>query len=400
MVFGAFHAHVNYLSSQFPGSLPAACDKSQFRCPGQIATVPPQHSPQGQAQMTNPQALIDRHRIRNVLALHSRGVDRGDANLLGATYHPGASVDYGFFVGPAQDLVVILAAAQKAAAPTLHRTSNCEIRVNGDRAVSESYVTAYVDTAATQRLVFGRYLDRHERRSGEWRLSHRRYVMDGNTNRASTASHSDPPVAHDNFVPEGAKGASDPGRALLAHYLAANRSLQGARPMSADAQELDAALSRDAIRALLTGYCRGIDRGDKALLTSIYWEDSTVVSGMVNASGAQFASDTVDFVTANLDYCFHAIANEWIEVKGDHAVGEHYVTAQVSVGGQDVTTGGRYIDSYQRRGGVWKIAARTFVADWNTSHPNSLELDGMYEPLKTRGSFGKGDPVYALWASL
>ncbi len=350
--------------------------------------------------MTSPQALIDRHRILNVLALHSCGVDRGDANLLGAAYHPSATVDYGFFVGAAQDLVVILAAAQKAAPPTQHRTSNCEIRVNGDRAVSESYVTAYVEDAELQRLVFGRYLDRLERRGGEWRLSHRQYVMDGNTNRSTTASRTDPPVAHDNFVPEGGKGASDPGRALLAHYLAANRSLQGAKPMSADTEELEAALSRDAIRRLLTGYCRGIDRGDKALLASIYWEDSVVVSGMVNASGAQFASDTVDFVSANLDYCFHAIANEWIEVKGDHAVGEHYVTAQVSVGGQDVTTGGRYIDSYERRGGVWKIKARTFVADWNTSYPQSMELDGMYEPLKTRGSFGSGDPVYALWASL
>lgn len=105
-------------------------------------------------------------------------------------------------------------------------------------------------------------------------------------------------------------------------------------------------------------------------------------------------------MTANLDYCFHSVANEWIEVKGDHAVGEHYIIAHMCAGGADVMTGGRYIDRYERRGGVWKIASRTFVADWNTSHPKSMELDGMYEPLKTRGSFGKGDPVYAHWASL
>jgi ketosteroid isomerase-like protein len=350
--------------------------------------------------MTSAQALIDRHRILNVLAVHSRGVDRGDANLLGAAYHPGATVDYGFFAGPADTLVAILAATQKAALPTLHRTANSEIRIAGDHAVSESYVIAYVEDAAKQRMVFGRYLDWHKKRGGEWRLSHRQYVLDGNTNRATTVARTDPPVVHDHFVPEGAKGASDPGRALLAHYLAANRSLQGAKPMTADVQDLDTALSRDTIRSLLTGYCRGIDRGDKALLSSIYWEDSVVVSGLVNATGAQFANDTVDYVTANFDYCFHSIANEWIEVKGDHAVGEHYVIAQFCAGGQDVMTGGRYIDSYERRGGVWKIAARTFVADWNTSHPKSLELDGMYEPLKTRGSFGPGDPVYALWASI
>jgi ketosteroid isomerase-like protein len=350
--------------------------------------------------VTSPQALIARHHILNALANHSRGVDRGDASLLGAAYHPGATVDYGFFAGPAETFVAILAGAQKAAPPSLHRTANSEIRIAGDHAVSESYVIAYVEDADTQRLVFGRYLDRLERRGGEWRLTHRQYVLDGNTNRATTVARADPPVAHDHFVPEGAKGASDPGRALLAQHEAANRKLQGAKPMSADAQELDAALSRDAIRRLLTGYCRGVDRGDKALLASVYWEDSTVISGVVNASGPQFANDIIDYVTANLDFCFHSIANEWIEVQGDHAVGEHYIIAQMCAGGQDVMTGGRYIDSYERRGGEWKIKARTFVADWNTSHPKSLELDGMYEPLKTRGSFGSGDPVYALWASL
>ncbi|MFM5886204.1 MAG: nuclear transport factor 2 family protein [Novosphingobium sp.] len=350
--------------------------------------------------MTSPQALADRHRILNVLACHSRGVDRADANLLGSAYFADATVDYGFYAGPADTLVAILAGAQKEAMPTLHRTSNCEIRIAGTVALAESYVIAAVEDAEVQRLVFGRYLDRLECRDGEWRLAHRRYVMDGNTNRPTTAVRGDPPVVHDTFVPAGGKGAGDPCRALLAQHEAANRSLQKARPMTADTQALDAALSRDAIRLLLTGYCRGVDRGDKDLLASVFWDDSTVVSGVVNASGPEFAATIVDFVTANLDYCFHSVANEWIEVKGDHAVGEHYILAHLCAGGQDVMTGGRYIDSYVRRGGVWKIAARTFIADWNTSHPKSLELDGMYEPLKTRGSFGHGDPVYALWGSL
>ena len=346
------------------------------------------------------QALIARHGIMNALANHSRGVDRADANLLGSAYWQDATVDYGFVAGAASDLVAILAGAMKGALTTLHRTTNIDIRVKGHRAVSESYVIAYSEESDLQRIIFGRYLDRHECRDGEWRLSHRTYVLDGNTNRVSTVARADPPVSHDNYGPEGAKGAADPGRALLAHHDASTRSQQKAKPMSHTDAALDAALSRDAIRALITGYCRGVDRGDKDLLASIYWQDSTVISGLINASGAEFASGIVDYVTANLDYCFHSVANEWIEVKGDHAVGEHYIIAHMCAGGADVMTGGRYIDRYERRGGVWKIASRTFVADWNTSHPKSMELDGMYEPLKTRGSFGKGDPVYAHWASL
>jgi SnoaL-like domain len=347
-----------------------------------------------------PDDLIARHGIANALALHSRGVDRADVNLLSAAYHPDATVDYGFFAGDAATLVAILAEAQKGSMPTLHRTSNIWIKVNGKRAVSESYVIAYVEDAELQRLVFGRYLDRHEERAGEWRLSHRTYLIDGNSNRPTTVSRVDPPVAHDNYVPQGTKGAADPGRALLAHHHASSRHLQGAQSMSADPAALDAVLSRAAIHDLAMAYCRGVDRGDADLLRSIFWQDSTVISGVINGTGDEFAEQITAFCSQNLDYCFHSVANEWIEVKGDHAVGEHYVVAQMTMGGNDVMTGGRYIDSYERRNRTWKIKSRSFVSDWNTTHPTTLQKDGFYEALKNWGSFGKGDPVYAHWESL
>jgi ketosteroid isomerase-like protein len=320
-------------------------------------------------------ALAARHQIRNVLARHSRGVDRADANLLGSAYHADASVDYGFFAGPASTLVALLADAQKAALPTLHRTSNCEIRVSGDRALSESLVIAYVEETALQRMVFGRYLDRLECRDGDWRIAHRSYVLDGNTNRPSSAARSDPPLTND-------------------------RQLQRAVPMTVDAANLDAALSRDAIHLLLTSYCRAVDRGDEALMASLFWDDAEVISGICNGSGADFARDVVAYVTANLDMCFHSVSNEWIEVKGDHAIGEHYILAQSRSGGNDVQTGGRYVDSYERRGGIWKIASRCFVCDWTATHPTTFEPEGFYAGLITRGCFGPGDPVYAHWQSL
>jgi len=343
------------------------------------------------------QAIIARHGILNALARHSRGVDRGDVNLLASAYHPDATVDYGFFNGEAQQFAAILGDAQKQALPTLHRTCNTEIRLDGDRAVAESYVIAYAEEPDVQRMVFGRYLDRLECRDGDWRLTHRTYVLDSNTNTSNTAQRADPPVAHDNYVPEGGKGASDPGRALLAHHEASARTLQKAMPMTADQADLDAALSRDAIRQLLTRYCRGVDRGDAELLASIFWDDADVISGIVNGKGADFAREIVAYVTANVESCFHSVANEWIEVKGDHGVGEHYIIAHMRAGGNDSLTGGRYIDSYERRDGVWKIASRTFVSDWTSAQPTSFETGGFYEALTTRGCFGKSDPVYAHW---
>ena len=343
--------------------------------------------------------LVARSGIGNALAMHSRGVDRADFNLLSAAYHPDATVDYGFFAGPAETLVAILAEAQKGSPPTLHRTSNIWIKVDGDRAVSESYVIAYVEDPAIQRLVMGRYLDRHQFRDGEWKLSHRTYLLEGNTNHANTAQRADQPVGHSHYVPSGAKGSADPGRILLA---LAQSGFAGASAMTAqpDSAALDIALSKAAIHDLTMAYCRGVDRGDRELLDSLFHPDSTAMLGISNGSGADFAEAIIAFVRDELDYCFHSVANEWVEVNGDHAVGELYALAHMTKDGQDVMTGGRYLDHYERRDGVWKIKSRTFVTDWNTSHPTTLQKDGFYDALKNWGSFGKGDPVYAHWASL
>jgi uncharacterized protein (TIGR02246 family) len=165
-----------------------------------------------------------------------------------------------------------------------------------------------------------------------------------------------------------------------------------------DARAIDALVSRDAIRQLVAAYCRGIDRGDAQLLSSIFWADATVVAASIYTSGAEFPERIVAAVTSSLDWCHHAVSNEWIEIDGDRAMGEHYVTAFMRAGGHDVTTGGRYLDRFQRRDGVWKIASRIFVADWSTSAPASAELDAVYQPGQTRGSFGTSDPVYAHWA--
>ena len=96
----------------------------------------------------------------------------------------------------------------------------------------------------------------------------------------------------------------------------------------------------------------------------------------------------------------HTVTNHWIDIDGDNAVGESYVVAFQGTKGdspQDVMTGGRYIDRYERRSGEWKISHRTFVMDWTTS-ADSKDLMGlgMFEDM-VKGERGKGDPVYAFW---
>jgi hypothetical protein len=345
--------------------------------------------------------LASKSEIAGILATHSRGVDRADGNLLGSAYHPDAGVDYSFFVGAANQLVAILAGAQKGQPVTLHRTSNMWIKVQGSQAWSESYVLAYAEHIAesvgTQRFIGGRYLDTHERRDGEWRLSHRKYVMDFNSNRPSTTNWPEPGVALANFAPRGGQGAADAGRALLAHYAADFKSQRNSTVTTYTDAQADQALSKQALHDLGMAYARAIDRADASLMASIFHDDATVVSGVFNGSAAEFAARIAAFVRENIERCFHSVANEWYDVRGDDAVGESYVIANTTAGGKDTLTGGRYVDAYQRRNGVWKIKARTFVVDWTNTQPTSYETGGMYAALTTRGCYGTSDPVYAFW---
>jgi hypothetical protein len=350
------------------------------------------------------QALSDlaaKQSIANVLAAHSRGIDRADFTLLSSAYHPGATVDYGFFVGAASDLAAILAGAQKTQPVTLHRTCNMWIRVDGATARSESYVFAYMESpdpaGAIQRLIGGRYLDTHEERAGEWRLTHRTYVMDWNTNRPSTGVSFDPPLGFANFTPRGGHGCADPGNTMLAFEVAQfKRSGERMTSKISEAQ-IDVMLSKQAWHELGMAHARAADRADAALMASLYHEDSTVIAGVANGSGPQFAAGVTDFISKNLERSFHSVANEWFLIDGDNAIGESYVIAMVTAGGKDSMTGGRYADAYQRRNGVWKFKSRTFVMDWSTSHPTTHATDGMYGALKTQGRYGKDDPVYAFW---
>ncbi|WP_239806210.1 nuclear transport factor 2 family protein [Croceicoccus hydrothermalis] len=346
--------------------------------------------------------LVARHDIENALSLHSRGVDRADAALIAASYHDDATVDYGFFDGVAADLATILSDAQKDTPPTAHRTGHCWIAVDGERAVSESYVIAYAEDAM-QRLIFGRYLDRHECRSGEWRIVHRQYVMAGNMNAPSTVSRPGSSADFAGYAMHGAKRASDPGRGILNHF--ANRITREGNPMTKgstdrDDARLDAALSRAEIHDLCAAYCRGVDRADKALLLSVFLPDAPVSLQVTNGTARQFAEDICRFVVNAAQTVFHSIANEWIEVSGDHGVGELYVIAAMIADGRETLTGGRYLDRYERRDGRWYIAERAFITDWNSTRPSTMQHDGLYETLPLAGRADRSDPVYDLWASL
>ena len=121
--------------------------------------------------------------IRDVLMRACRGVDRLDAALLLSAYHPGALDHHGGYDGPAEGFVrwVFENHVGRVLSST-HQLANILVELDGDVAHSESYVFVTqrltVDEVLHDKLSHGRYLDRFERRGGEWRIAERWVVLD------------------------------------------------------------------------------------------------------------------------------------------------------------------------------------------------------------------------------
>lgn len=346
--------------------------------------------------------------IRNRLAQHARGIDRADEALLREAYHPDGTVDYGSLQGTAAEFAQAIAVMHDGAPMSSHRTSNTWTKIRGESAVSESYVMAWVtlptDGDPQPHLVGGRYLDRHSFKNGEWRMQHRHYVLDWIRQFPSGAS----PATAASFnlassAPAGAHFPQDPGNALLLAHARQQQKNSSEVSTMTEPEALDHALSYQAILELGCRYARGVDRGDPATIMTAFHEDAAIVSGAFNGPAIDFSTEIGKLLDEISPRVAHTVTNHWIDIQGDNAVGESYVIAYQNTLGdepQDVMTGGRYIDRYERRAGIWKIRHRTFVLDWTTSTASKDLMGlGMFEDM-VKGERGTGDPVFAAWDSL
>lgn len=125
---------------------------------------------------------------------------------------------------------------------------------------------------------------------------------------------------------------------------------------------------REAINAQLTAIARGTDRFDSALLAGAIDDDAVLdMGGSAPISGAAFVV-ALKAPAAPRPGRMHFVSNERIDLDGDVAHSETYVLSCQDVIVNDVRKtrirAGRYLDRFERRDGVWKLAARTFVDEW------------------------------------
>lgn len=137
------------------------------------------------------QTLLDKQACTELVYRFARGLDRCDETIVRDVFHPGATDDHGGFKGDAEAFVAWVFPVLRKMERTQHVIGNVLVEVAGDHAWAESYFVAYHDltTADGQQLrttVAGRYLDRFERRGGEWRISHRQFVSDWSASDART----------------------------------------------------------------------------------------------------------------------------------------------------------------------------------------------------------------------
>lgn len=125
--------------------------------------------------------LKDRLAILDVVNRQARGCDRHDAELITSTYWPDGVDEHGTSVASGLQYADWANAVHAASAvATQHHISTHTCEIDGDVAHAESYVIVVLlasDERST-RVMSGRYLDRLERRDGEWRIAVRRCTVE------------------------------------------------------------------------------------------------------------------------------------------------------------------------------------------------------------------------------
>ncbi|HEX7761179.1 MAG TPA: nuclear transport factor 2 family protein [Caulobacteraceae bacterium] len=166
-------------------------------------------------------------------------------------------------------------------------------------------------------------------------------------------------------------------------------------------RSLDELRSRAEIAEVVMRYCRGFDRCDREMLLSCFHPGATHEHGAFTGLSSNFCDRGLETVRAVV-LTHHQLGQISIELDGERAYAESYFTSyhrfgpQPPPGGEpheDRIMGGRYIDRFERRDGVWRIAHRQGVNEWLRYEAPS-DRGFFARPASERGRRDRDDPVY------
>lgn len=190
--------------------------------------------------------------------------------------------------------------------------------------------------------------------------------------------------------------------------------------MSDRSDQMAQLLDRQQIADVIYRYCRSADRLDVELFKTTFWEEGGFDGGPSDGPAMKIIPPLFEGLLRDMwAVSQHSVSNILIELDGDQAYVETYLTAfhmshpthesraallgeqnALAAGFKDDDViefifGGRYIDIFHRRDGEWRIFRRKIVPDWNRVAPyNGIKTGGQYDLLRHRGSRDRTDPVY------
>lgn len=167
--------------------------------------------------------------------------------------------------------------------------------------------------------------------------------------------------------------------------------------------DLNELAQESAIRQVLAMHCRGVDRADEAALKSCYWPEATVAYGPAPAPAHEFCAGLVSTIKAYAG-THHLIGNVLIDFadgpQGVSAKVETYLTAYHYLkddgrsADSEMTYLGRYLDTFEKREGCWKIIHRVPIVSWSQNAAASHNGDHPALAPLTKAAYYPDDAIY------
>jgi SnoaL-like domain len=122
-------------------------------------------------------------------------------------------------------------------------------------------------------------------------------------------------------------------------------------------------VAKEAITQALHRYCVAVDRIDEATWWQVWHRDAVAHYEEIFDGPAASLMVWIFETHRSCEATSHQLSNVLIDVAGQAATSESYVTASVRAGRTDVVARGRYFDSWSNREGAWRIDERRYRND-------------------------------------
>lgn len=155
-------------------------------------------------------------------------------------------------------------------------------------------------------------------------------------------------------------------------------------------------IARAEIQDCMARYARGVDRSDWESVRATYHDDAVDEHGEFKGSADEFVA-WVSERLAGFPFVTHFLGNSLIEFTDEQTavvetyyIARHRLPASDSSGEIDVEVTGRYVDLFENRDAVWRVAHRRVVRDAMCRQPaiSNSNFAGL------AGSRDASDPLY------